>query len=74
MASVDNARSERYLTAHSIYLVMDAGPPVTAFTSKRELQAYLRRRLDGFSGPLVYKFGGNGCSPVIMTMSRALAE
>jgi hypothetical protein len=53
---------------------MDAGTPVTAFTSKRELQAYLRRRLDGFSGPLVYKFGGNGCSPVIMTMSRALAE
>jgi hypothetical protein len=60
--------------ADSIYIVTDAGNPVTAFTSKRELQAYLRRRLDTFSGPVVYQFGGNGCSPVIMTMSRALAE
>ena len=58
----------------SIYLVTDAGAPVTAFTSKRELQAYLRRQLDTFSGQVVYKFGGNGCSPVIMSTSRALAE
>jgi hypothetical protein len=57
-----------------IYLVMDAGSPVTAFTDKHELTVYLRRRLDTFCNPLVYKFGGEGYSPVIMTMSRALAE
>ena len=60
--------------AARIYLVMDAGTPVTAFTSKHELQVYLRRRLDVFVNPLVYTFGGEGYSPTVMTMSRALAE
>jgi hypothetical protein len=34
--------------ANHIYLVTDAGTPVTAFATKREL-AYLRRRLDTFA-------------------------
>ena len=38
--------------ANHIYLVSDEGTPVTAFTTKRELQAYLRRRLDTFAAPL----------------------
>ena len=38
--------------ANHIYLVTDPGSPVTAFTTKRELQTYLRRRLDTFAAPL----------------------
>jgi hypothetical protein len=38
---------------------MDAGTPVAAFTARRELQAYLPRRLDTFINPLVYTFWGN---------------
>jgi hypothetical protein len=37
-----------------IYLVMDAGGPAAAFTIRHELKAYLKRRLDGFTNPLVY--------------------
>ena len=47
---------------------------MTAFTSKYELKAYLRRRPDTFTNPLVYTFCGEGYSPIIMTMSRALVE
>jgi hypothetical protein len=61
------------MAASNIYLVMDAGTPVTAFTDKRELQVYLCRRLDTFCNPLVYTFTG-GFGPKIMTMSAALAE
>jgi hypothetical protein len=57
-----------------IYLVMDARTAVTAFTSKHKLKVYLKRRPDVFANPLVYTFGCEGCSPAIMTMSRALAE
>jgi hypothetical protein len=57
-----------------IYLVMDAGTPVAAFTARPELKAYLRRRLDAFINPLVYTFWDNQCTPSIMTMSAALAE
>jgi hypothetical protein len=39
--------------ANHIYLVADAGTPVTAFTTKRELQAYLWRRLDTSAAPLL---------------------
>jgi hypothetical protein len=42
-----------------IFLVIDAGTPVAAFTARRELQAYQRRRLDTFINPLVYTFWGN---------------
>ena len=52
---------------------MDAGSPKAAFTTRRELQAYLRRRLDVFINPLVYAFWGNH-GPSIVTMSSALAE
>jgi hypothetical protein len=56
-----------------IFLVMDAGSPKAAFTTRRELQAYLTRRLDAFTNPLVYTFWGNH-GPSIMTLSAALAE
>jgi hypothetical protein len=57
------------MSATPIYL----GTPVSAFTSKRDLRTYLRRRLDVFINPLVYTFG-DGHAPSIMTMSRALAD
>jgi hypothetical protein len=58
-----------------IYLVMDAGRPVAAFTLKDEMKTYLRRRVDSFTNPLVYTFGGeHGYTPAIMTMSRAMGE
>jgi hypothetical protein len=58
-----------------IYLVMDAGSPVAAFTAKHEMKTYLQRRLDTFTNPLVYAFGGeHGYSPAIMTLSSALAD
>jgi hypothetical protein len=56
-----------------IYLVMDAGSPVAAFTVQHQMKAYLKRRLETFTNPLVYTFGDNQ-GPAIMTMSRALAE
>jgi hypothetical protein len=59
--------------SNQIFLVMDAGTPVAAFTARGELQAYLRRRLDTFCNPLVYTFWGSH-GPSIMTMSAALAE
>jgi hypothetical protein len=61
------------MSATAIYLVMDAGTPVAAFTVRRELQTYLRRRLATFCNPLVYTFA-DGRGPNIMTMSSALAE
>jgi hypothetical protein len=45
---------------------------VAAFTVKRDMQIYLRRRLDTFCNPLVYTFQGSH-GPLIMTMSKALA-
>jgi hypothetical protein len=50
--------------SNQIFLVMDAGSPKGAFTTRHELQAYLRRRLDTFINPAVYTFWGNqGPSP-----------
>jgi hypothetical protein len=46
---------------------------VAAFTARRELQAYLKRRLDTFINPLVYTFWSDR-GPSIMTMSAALVE
>jgi hypothetical protein len=57
--------------SNQICLVMDAGTPVAAFTVKRDMQTYLRRKLDTFCNPLVYTFQG-GYGPSIMTLSRAL--
>jgi hypothetical protein len=42
-------------------------------TVRRETQAYLKRRRDAFTNPLVYTFWGNQ-GPSIMTMTAALAE
>jgi len=56
-----------------IYLVMDAGTPVAAFTARPALQVYLRHRIDTFINPLVYTFWGNQ-GPSMMTMSSALSE
>jgi hypothetical protein len=61
-------------TANQIFLVVDAGSPKAAFTTRRELQTYLRRRLDTFVNPLFYTFWGNQGTPAIMTMSAVLAE
>ena len=47
---------------------------MAAFTGRRELKAYLRRRLDVFINPLVYTFWDNQGTPSIMTLSAALAE
>jgi hypothetical protein len=37
------------MSAEPIYLVTDAGSPVTAFTTKQEMKAYLKRKRDTFS-------------------------
>jgi hypothetical protein len=67
-----NKGSERYLMSASDQIFL-AGSPRAAFTTRRELQTYLRRRLDMFCNPLVYTFWGNQ-GPSIMTMSAAVAE
>jgi hypothetical protein len=41
-----------------IYLVMDPGSPVTAFTTKDEMKAFLKRRRDTFNRPLVNRRRG----------------
>ena len=57
-----------------IFLVVDAGTLVAAFTARRELTACRKRRLDTFINPLVYRFWDNYGTPSITTMSAALAE
>jgi hypothetical protein len=47
--------------------------PVAAFTVKRDMQIYLRGRLDTFVNPLVYTFQ-RSYGPSILMLSRALAE
>jgi hypothetical protein len=61
------------IASNQIFLVVDAGSPKAAFTTRGEMQAYLKRRRDAFTNPLVYTFWGNQ-GPSIMTMSAALAE
>ena len=39
--------------SNQIFRVMDAGSPKAAFTTRGEMQAYLKRRLDTFCNPLV---------------------
>jgi hypothetical protein len=60
--------------SNQIFLVVDAGTPVAAFTARHELKADLRRRLDAFIKPLIYTFWDNQRTPSIMTTSSALAE
>jgi hypothetical protein len=52
---------------------MDEESPVAALTAQHEMQAYLKRRLETLTNPLVCKFGDNQ-GPAIMTLSKALAE
>ena len=60
------------MTADPFYVVVDSGRPVTAFTDKDDLKAYLKRMRGTFNRPLVYRIDdGNG--PVIMTVSRVIA-
>jgi hypothetical protein len=62
------------VASNQILLVVDAGSPKAACTTRREMQAYLKRRRDAFTNPLVYTFWDNQGTPSIMTMSAALAE
>jgi hypothetical protein len=62
------------MSAEPIYLVTDAGKPVTAFTTKDQMKAYLKRRRGALNKPLVYRIDGEGHAPVTMTMSRAMGE
>jgi len=60
------------MSTEPIYLVTDAGSPVTAFTSKDDMKAFLKRTRGTFNRPLVYRIK-DGHEPVIMTVSRVLA-
>jgi hypothetical protein len=60
------------MSAEPFYVVIDAGRPVTAFTDKDDLKAYLKRMRDTFNRPLVYRID-DGSGPVIMTVSRVMA-
>jgi len=57
------------LGVHQIFLVDDAG----RVHRSEELKAYLQRRREAFTNPLVYTFWG-GQNMSIMIMSRALVE
>jgi hypothetical protein len=49
------------------------GHRLAAFAARRELKAYLQRRCEAFTNPLVYTFWSSQ-GPSIMTMAAALAE
>jgi hypothetical protein len=38
--------------SNPIFLVIDAGTPVAAFTARPELKAFLQRRREAFTNPL----------------------
>ena len=57
-----------------IYLVIDAGSSVAAFTTQHEMKTYLKRMLNTFNRALVYRIDGEGHAPVIMTLARAIGE
>jgi mevalonate pyrophosphate decarboxylase len=40
--------------SNQIFLIVDAGTPVAAFTARHELKAFLQRRRDAFTNPLVF--------------------
>ena len=54
--------------------MVDSGSLVTGFTAKDEMKAYLKRRRDTFTRPLVYRIDGDGPAPVIMTLAREMAD
>jgi hypothetical protein len=59
---------------YRIYLGTDAGNPVTAFTTKDDMKAYLKRMRGTFNRPLVCRIDGDGHAPVIMTLTIAMGE
>ena len=61
------------MSADPLYLVVDCGRTMNAFTDKHDLRAYLWRMQARLNKPLVYKING-GDAPVIMTVSRALGS
>jgi hypothetical protein len=61
------------MSTEPLYVVVDSGSPVTAFTDKDDLKAYLRRMRDTLNRPLVYRID-DFAGPVIMTVSRALGR
>jgi hypothetical protein len=48
--------------------------PVTAFTTKDDMKAYLKRMRGTFNRPLVCRIDGDGHAPVIMTLTIAMGE
>jgi hypothetical protein len=62
------------MSAEPIYLVTAAGKPVTAFTTKDDMKAFLKRRRGTLNRRLVYRIDGEGQAPTIMTMSRAMGQ
>jgi hypothetical protein len=48
------------MSTEPIYLVTDAGRPVTALGAKDEMKPHLKRRRGTFTRPLVYKIRGDG--------------
>ena len=62
------------MATEPIYLVTDAGSPVTAFTTKDEMKAYLKRSRGTLDRLLVYRIDGEGHPPVIMTLARAMGR
>ena len=60
------------MSAESLFVVVDSGRPVTAFTDKDDLKSYLKRMRGTFNRPLAYGIDdGNGS--VIMTVSRVMS-
>lgn len=43
-------------TSNQIFFVMDAGSPKATFTTRHEMQNYLKRPREAFTSPLVYTF------------------
>jgi hypothetical protein len=60
------------MSAEALYVVLDAGKPLTAFTDTDDLKVYLKRMRHTLNKPLVYRID-DGSGPVIMTMSRVMA-
>jgi hypothetical protein len=56
-----------------LYLVVESGRAMNAFTDKHDLRAFLWRMYRTLNKPLVYRID-DGEGPVIMTVPRALGR
>jgi hypothetical protein len=61
------------MSAEPLYVVVESGCPVNAFTEKHDLRAFLWRMHRTLNKPLVYRVD-DGDGPVIMTVPRALGR